>query len=326
MAPLIAPTTDGAAPRVCVFAPLPLLTVAIETMGGRPGDEVHLHAGGQGFWIARLVSELGARVVLCTTCGGETGRVLRSLFEDEELELRCVDASTANGAYVDDRRSGERERIAEMEAAPLSRHEVDELYGTTLVEALEADLTVLGGPGEREDLLPSDFYRRITADLVANDRVVAVDLSGEPLRAAVAGGATIVKLSHEALVNDGYAKDDSFSALVAGMAKLGANGQEAVVCSRAEEPALAWFDERLVEIRGPVLDPIDHRGAGDSFTAGMATALAGGREFDHALRLGAAAGVLNVTRRGLGTGARDEIERLASHVEIRDLDPTGGDR
>ena len=94
----------------------------------------------------------------------------------------CARVECQTARTVDDRRTGERERIAEMDAAPLSRHEVDELYGTTLVEALEANLTVLGGPGEREDLLPADFYRRLSADLVANGRVVVVDLSGEPLR------------------------------------------------------------------------------------------------------------------------------------------------
>ena len=35
--------------------------------------------------------------------------------------------------------------------------------------------------------------------------------------------------------------------------------------------------------------------------------------------LGAAAGALNVTRRGLATGRRAEIERLAAHVEIDTL-------
>ena len=103
------------------------------------------------------------------------------------------------------------------------------------------------------------------------------------------------------------------------MRSLGASGQSAVVCSRAELPALATFDGRTVEVRGPVMEPTDPRGAGDSFTAGMAAALAMGRPFEHALRLGAAAGSLNVTRRGLGTGERDEIERLAEHVEVRDV-------
>jgi hypothetical protein len=42
--------------------------------------------------------------------------------------------------------------------------------------------------------------------------------------------------------------------------------------------------------------------------------------WEDALRPGAAAGSLNVTRRGPATGRLREIERLAGHVELRPLE------
>ena len=63
--------------RACslaVFAPSPLLTITIEPGPARP--PVHLHPGGQGFWVARLAATLGADVTLCCALGGEPGRVL----------------------------------------------------------------------------------------------------------------------------------------------------------------------------------------------------------------------------------------------------------
>lgn len=54
-------------------------------------------------------------------------------------------------------------------------------------------------------------------------------------------------------------------------------------------------------------------------TAGIAVALGRGEPVLDAVRLGAAAGALNVTRRGLGTGRRTEIERFAAQVRIEEL-------
>ena len=52
----------------------------------------------------------------------------------------------------------------------------------------------------------------------------------------------------------------------------------------------------------------------------LTASLAAGREWEEALRIGAAAGAANFLRHGLGTGARSVVEDLAKRVELRPLD------
>ena len=311
------------APRVCVFAPAPLLTVTIEqTPDEQHSDEVHLHAGGQGLWIARLVAELGVDVVLCGSFGGETGRVARNLIREEGVEVRGIESSGSNGAYVHDRRSGERVETASMPADALTRHELDELYGIALVEAFDATVTVLGGPAGAP-VVPAATYRRLARDVRSHGGTVIADLSGDPLRCALQGGVDVLKVSAEELERDGRIGTTDIDALVAGMRGLADDGARDVILTRAEEPALALVSGDIITVEPPRLEAADHRGAGDSLTAGVATTLARGGGLIEGLRLGAAAGALNVTRRGLATGSRREIERLVPHVSIGPLGPAG---
>jgi 1-phosphofructokinase len=67
------------------------------------------------------------------------------------------------------------------------------------------------------------------------------------------------------------------------------------------------------------LQPVDHHGAGDSMTAAIAVGLARGLPIEAALRLGAAAGALNVTRHGLGSGRREAVGRLCERIQIREV-------
>jgi 1-phosphofructokinase len=301
---------------VCVFAPAPLLTVTIESKpDGSGDDEVHLHAGGQGFWISRLVAELGVDVVLCGSFGGETGRVARALIEDEGVNVRGIAAGGSNGTYVHDRRSGERVEAASMAGDPLTRHEADELYGIVLLEAIESDVTILGGPTGPPIVTPST-YRRLAVDIRANGGKVVADLSGDPLGEVLEGGVDVLKVSEEELVDEGRITDTDPSSVAAALRMLATEGASHVIATRAEDPAFALVDDALVVVRPPRLAAADHRGAGDSLTAGVAATLAAGGDLVDGLRLGAAAGALNVTRRGLATGRRAEIERLAAHVEI----------
>jgi 1-phosphofructokinase len=314
--------------RIAVFAPSPLLTVTIEPGSDRP--EVHIHAGGQGFWVARLAATLGAEVVLCCALGGEPGRVLRGLIEAQSLTLRAANARVPNGVYIHDRRSGSRVEVVSVDSRPLARHAADELYGIALAAGLDADLTLITGC-QPTDLVGADVYRRLVSDLRANREQVIADLTGPPLRAVLEGGVELVRLSEEELVREGYAASDELPELAKGVRALHDAGARNVLVSRASAPAILTGDGEhpaLIELAGPVFEALDRSGTGDSMFAATGVGLARGMEMIEALRLGTAAGALNATRRGLGTGTRQEIERLATHVTVRPvqeaaLDDTG---
>jgi 1-phosphofructokinase len=305
--------------RIAVFAPSPLLTITIEP--GAQRSQVHLHAGGQGVWVARLAATLGAEVVLCCPLGGEAGRVLRGLIEEEPLTLRAATVPTENGVYIHDRRSGKRVEVVAVESEPLARHASDELYGIALGAGLDAGVMLITG-SEPDNVIEADTYRRLAADLRANGRLAIADLTGPPLRAALRGGIDLLKLSHEELVQNGYAASDAVPDLVDGARRLHAAGARHVLVSRAALPAIlisSSGESAELELAGPVFEALDQRGTGDSMFAATGVGLARGMGMRESLCLGAAAGALNATRRGLGTGTRQEIERLAAHVSVRPL-------
>lgn len=305
-------------PRATVFGPAPTLTVTVEA-GTDTRPEVHVHAGGQGFWIAHLMARLGLDVTLVGPFGGEIGQVLRTLVPQAGLAIEGVPVGGTNGAYVHDRRSGEREEIAEMAPTPLSRHEADELFGAALVSGLDADVVVLAGPG-LHPIVPAELYGRLTSTLRARGALVVADLSGAPLEQVVGGGVSVLKVADDELRADGWLDGSDRAATESTVRRLLAAGAGAVVVTLAESGAIVADGLETHEIEPPVLAPVDPRGAGDSLTAGTAAALARGSALVDAVRYGSAAGALNATRHGLGTGQRSHIERLARHVVARRVD------
>jgi len=300
---------------VAVFAPVTVLTVTLErTPDGE--DEVHVHPGGQGVWQARMARLLGVRPVLCTLLGGEAGAVIDALLEREEIEHAELGMSASNPTWIHDRRDGEREPLWEGPAFRLGRHEVDELFSATLARGLASGVCVVAGTHEGLGAVDSDTYRRLVGDLGASGVRVVADLTGDELTAALGGRPYVVKVSEDDMRRDGRLSGSEPCDLVRLVESLLEQGAERVLVSRAESGALASDGTQLVEVEAPRLDVADARGAGDSMTAGLAVGLVRGLEWQETLKIAAAAGAVNVTRHGSGSGRADAIVELAERVSV----------
>lgn len=303
---------EALAPRIAVFAPTTQLSVTVECTAGV--EELHVHPAGQGYWVARMLRVLGEEPTLCTPLGGETGDVLRALLTDLSDD-GFVDTSAANGSYVHDRRSGERVEVALIPSQPLDRHVVDDLVSTTLAHALAADVVVICGSNLDGNVEPSVF-ERVCRDVRPGGARVVADLGADELRSALAGGIDVLKLSDEEAVEGGWATSEETGDIVAAVHRLRDAGAVDVVVSRGERGALAALGDEWYEVTAPQLSIVEHRGAGDSMTAGLALGTRQGLDHVELLQLAAAAAALNVTRHGLASGDALAIERFRPLVDV----------
>ena len=310
------------AATIAVFAPSVWVTVTIEK-DAHDADDIHIHAGGQGIWIARMLRQLGEEPIVVAPVGGESGRAFDGLTTDWGIELRAVPTAAASPVEVTDRRDGDdRQRLARTSPPVLSRHEVDELYNRTLETALAAGTCVVTGQFP-ERSVPESFYGRLAADLQRYDVKVVGDFhDAELVEFLEHGRLDLLKVSDGDLVEDGLIEkgDRSEEGALAAIRDLQGRGADAVVLSRSSRPVIAGIGERVYRVSGPELEKVDSQGSGDSMTAAFAAAVAAGLDTEPMLARAWAAGAANITRRGSGGASPGLIDELLTRVDVEPLE------
>ena len=308
--------------RVAIFAPSVWVSVTIEPGPGEH-DDIHVHAAGQGIWVARMLHQLGEEPVVCAPVGGEGGEAFEGLTQKWGIDLSPVATQAHTPVHVDDRRSGERQAVARSRPPRLDRHEIDQLYNVTLEAALAAERCVITGRFPK-DPLPTSFYRRLGADLSRAGVPLLGDLHGPELAALLEGGPLdLLKVSDGDLVEDGLLADHADEEEVIDVTReLASRGVGIVVVSRADSPTILRSERGVYRGLGPRLDAVDTTGSGDSMTAVLASGRCRGLEDEELLRRSWAAGAANVTRHGLGGASPGLVEGLSERVEIERLEAT----
>lgn len=307
---------DDPGSGICVFSPGVRLTVTVEN--GPRGEEIHLHPGGQGYWLARSIERLGEPVVLCATVGGEVGDVLAPLLRSQTgIELVAVQQAAASSVSMYDRRSGTRTLIARSEPSTIDRHAVDELYSLTLAHAIGRGCCVLAGNIDT-GVIPPAYYGRLCADLAAVGVPIVADVHGPELAEILeATDVQLIKVSDEDLRDDGAVGDDLDHGLVAAVNDLAERVPHDLVVTRGpDRPAVARMGAHWYRVSPPRLAAVDWRGAGDAMAGAMAVAHVRGLTGVDVLRFGAAAGAASVTRRGLASLDSELVDALLPRVHV----------
>jgi 1-phosphofructokinase family hexose kinase len=279
-------------------------------------------AGGKGINVARALRLLGRPVIATGFAGGPTGnRVLEELRKEAILtDFTWIAGETRINMAVIDPTSGEQTEINERGPA-VSPEEVERFAERLRYLAQGARICVLAGtlpPGAGEDL-----YARLVAELRECDVISILDSEGEPMRAGLRAGASIVTPNEreaEELVGQEFADRDDVAHGLSELVRLGAgeaaitrpDGCVAVVGEGAER--------RVIEVRIRSLDPVSTVGSGDAFLAGYAAARYDGRESQECLAYAVACGAESTQHFGAGTVDPNQVERLLEEVEARDLE------
>jgi len=278
---------------------------------------VRREAGGGGVNVARAIAALGGAALALHAVGGPTGAIIQACLEQEGVPQRplFISGTTRENLAVLDRSSGERFRFV-LPGPPMSRSEWRRCLDAA-VAAAEGPYFVASGslpPG-----VPADFYSRLASALEPSGTRLLLDCCGAPLRAALAGGVHLVKPNYREF-DELMAREQTDAERERSAARLVADGRaEVVIVTLGSRGALLVSGtERALIPAPPVSRAESPVGAGDSFMAGLALALASGRELADACAFGVAAAAAAIMTPGTEPCRRDDVERLAGEMGRRD--------
>lgn len=274
----------------------------------------HSHAAGKGLNVAQVLADLGHSV----TVGGFLGRDNLQLFEaliqwrgfadcfvrvagETRSNIKLVEA---NGCVTDINGQG-----PEVDAASRSA-----LMRKLLQIAPGHDAVVVAGSLPRG--IDPQWFAELLGQLKAQGLKIALDSSGEALRAGLQAAPWLVKPNTDELAEvlghsvTGRAEQQQAAS------QLLASGIEHVVVSQGEH-GVSWYRAGAVlHAQPPKVRVASTVGAGDSLVAGMVHGLLQGEAPTQTLRRATAIAAQAVTQVGFGIRDRVQLEQLQAGVHI----------
>ncbi|ADD41836.1 1-phosphofructokinase [Stackebrandtia nassauensis] len=273
-------------------------TLEIETLThGRVNRAAHTHLdpGGKGVNVSRALVANGVDTRAILPCGGDEGDQLVRLLRGEGVRLTAVpiDGRTRSNVTLVEP-DGTVTKINES-GPELAETELTVVAATVRAAAEDAEWVVVSGtvpPG-----VTPEAFTEFCGELVSGGAKLAVDTSGEPLRAAARAGAALVKPNRHELSDVTGVALDSVTDVVNAAETLRRWGAGSVLASLGSKGAVLVDADGVLIGEPPSVVTRSAVGAGDAMLAGfLAAGAAGAKALTEALAWGSAAASLPGSR------------------------------
>lgn len=317
--------TPPATGRVVTLTMNPALDMTVQADGWRQNavntaQAMQTDAGGKGVNVASFLADWGLPVTATGLLGADNAQPFEALFAAKGIQDAFVRVAgqTRVGVKIVDHAKQETTDLnlrglrATPEALAALEAKLDAL-------AQDHDLFVLAG--SLPPNVPPDFYAALVAKLRGAGKWVALDTSGEALKAALNASTlpNLIKPNNHELSEALGRELSSQSDLLEAAHTLLSRGAELVAISQGEDGALLVTRGETVQARPPRVQVVSTVGAGDAMVSGLVAAHLGGLSLTDAARQATSFSVGNITRLGAHLPPRSELETYAAGVEVKRL-------
>lgn len=274
-------------------------------------------AGGKGLNVASRMAAVGRHASVTGVLGEVNDDLFVRLFEQLGIGDHCIRVPGSTRTNV---------KVVNPDT-----HEVTDLNqgGKAICGESMAALedVLLNGPlpqwyvlaGSLPPDVPADIYQRWIPLLQARGARVALDASGEALRAGVQAGPDMIKPNHHELAELTGSPADSFQDCLLSARQQVAAGTGLVVVSRGADGALFVTADRAVQaVPGPVTVQTTV-GAGDAMVAGTLSAALDGLDLAAMARLATAFSMTALTSVGARQFTGSRLQAFAADVTLHEL-------
>jgi len=280
-------------------------------------EEMHTHAAGKGVNVAQVLADLGHQVTVSGFLGEDNQQAFETLFAKRgfvDAFIRVPGETRSNIKVAE-----QDGRITDINGpGPM----VDAAAQQALLDRLQQiapghDAVVVAGSLPRG--VTAQWLRELIERLNALGLKVALDSSGEALRAALLASPWLIKPNTEELADALGCEVVSPIAEAQAAARLHSQGIEHVVISHGAD-GVNWFSVgSALHASPPKVSVASTVGAGDSLLAGMLHGLLSADTPEQTLRTATAIAAMAVTQIGFGINDAAQLAQLEQGVRVRPL-------